>query len=66
MSEKEIQYLGIAAHGMLAGLHAISAFYNFRRKNYRDALIHTLVLAYDGYAVYNHSKSVQEYEREHV
>ena len=42
-NEKEIQTLAAFVHGALAGLHTLGAVYNFKRKNYTAAMIHTAV-----------------------
>ena len=55
-NEKEIQTLAAFVHGALSSLHALGAIYNFKRKNYSAAMIHTAVGVWDCVATFQHIK----------
>ena len=58
-NESEIQSLAAFVHGALAGLHALGAIYNFKRKNYSAATIHTVVGVWDCVATFQHVKKAK-------
>ncbi len=58
-NEKEVESLATFVHGSLCALHTLSLFYNLRRRNYKDSLVHGLVATYDLFATLKHYRRVK-------
>lgn len=52
--EEQLQVLGAFVHGVLAAFHGLGIVYNLRKRNWKDAAIHSSVLVYDLYATKEH------------
>ena len=58
-SERQLQELGVFVHGVLTGLHLLGAIYNFRRRNWTEAVLHGGVAAYDTWAAARHLRALE-------
>lgn len=58
----EMEALSTFVHGALAGLHFLGAFYNYRRKNKADTIIHSAAFLYDIYSAWGHYKELRNLE----
>ena len=56
---RELEILAAVVHGGLAFGHALGLFYNVKRKNRLDAVVHGAALAYDVWAVYKHARGAR-------
>ena len=55
---KELQILAAFVHGWLAFGHLLGLAYNIKKGNRLDAILHSVVLAYDLSAVAKHAREV--------
>lgn len=58
--EQEIEILAVFVHGSLAALHGLAFFYNLRRGNTFDVVMHGAAFAYDLYATADHMRDAKE------
>lgn len=58
--EHTLQFLGGVVHGLLVPFHLLGVAYNAKRGNWRDTTIHTIAVLYDGWAMYEHVKCLDE------
>lgn len=49
-----------SVHASLCVLHAIAFFYNYRKKNYKNAAFHGAVLAYDAISFNTHLRDKEK------
>lgn len=54
--ESEIEIIASRFHGGLAFCHAIAVWFNIRKKNYVDAAVHLVFVAYDTASAVSHHK----------
>lgn len=59
-NRKEIETLATFVHGSLSALHLLGAVYNVKRRNWKDAIIHSGVLIYDIAATISHAKAIDK------
>ena len=60
---KELEGLAMFVHGALGSLHLLGAVFNLRRKNWKDATIHTVVLTYDAHSAWKHYQRIKDVEK---
>lgn len=54
--EKELEMLSAFVHGALAFGHFLGILYNFRRRNWKAVLVHSIALSFDLYCALIHYK----------
>ena len=52
----ELETLAMMVHSALATLHLLGAVYNFRKRNWDDTIIHSVVFAYDVHSAIRHAR----------
>lgn len=52
--QREWEVIAAAVHGALLALHLLGLFYNLRRRNRADSIVHGLACIYDGACVVKH------------
>lgn len=52
----EVHSLGTFVHGVLSGFHALGLFYNLRRRNRWDVVVHAAAFGYSVRAAVHHAR----------
>lgn len=61
----EIELFAAFVHGGLSVLHILGSIHNWRRGNWIDFTIHTLVVGYDITSTVRHAKALKRWHTRH-